>query len=57
MKKDVLSQLPTKNRHMVVLDPGSIKVSKVMKSSHRMMDKMKVSEILCVCVPVFEILS
>ena len=42
MKKDVMSQLPPKTRQMVVLDPGSVKVNKVMKQSHRLVDQMKV---------------
>ena len=43
LKKDVITQLPAKLRQMVVLDPSSVKVSKVMKTSHKLVDEMKVS--------------
>lgn len=43
MKKDVLRQLPSKVRTMIVLDPGSVSVNKTMKASHNLVDKMKVS--------------
>ena len=41
LKKDVLSQLPSKNRQMVILDPGSVKITKNIKASHKMVDRMK----------------
>ena len=44
LKSHVLSQLPSKSREAIVLDPNSVKVNKVMKASHQLVDKMKVSE-------------
>jgi len=46
MKKDVMHQLPPKTRQMVVLDPGSVKVNKIMKQSHRLVDQMKVIKLI-----------
>jgi len=42
LKKDVLEQLPDKTRQMVVLEPAAVKISKNMKTSHKLVDKMKV---------------
>eukprot|EP00920_Eleutheroschizon_duboscqi_P012094 GHVT01028981.1.p1 GENE.GHVT01028981.1~~GHVT01028981.1.p1 ORF type:complete len:364 (-),score=19.00 GHVT01028981.1:26-1093(-) len=41
LKKDVIKQLPAKTRQMVVLDPASVKVSKVMKASSQLVDRKK----------------
>ena len=43
LKHDVIKQLPPKQRQMVVLDPSSIKTNKSMTSSHRLVEKAKVS--------------
>ncbi|ESN92127.1 hypothetical protein HELRODRAFT_194392 [Helobdella robusta] len=44
LKKDVLKQLPSKLRTLVVLDPNSIKVDKVMKRSHVIVEQTKCQE-------------
>ena len=43
LKQDVLDQLPSKVRQMVILDPGSVKIGREMKNSHKFVHKAKVS--------------
>ena len=42
LKRDVITQLPAKRRQMVMLDPGSVKTSKILTSSHSLVGKAKV---------------
>lgn len=44
LKKDVLHQLPSKYRIMIILDPGSVSVNKTMKVSHDMVGRTKGNE-------------
>lgn len=44
LKRDVLDQLPSKIRQMVILDPSSVKVGRDMKNSHKFVDKAKGSD-------------
>jgi len=42
MKKDVLSQLPSKCRTVVMLDPSFVTIDQTMSESHRLVYRMKV---------------
>jgi len=42
LKKDVLSQLPSKFRTVVVLDPSSVAIDRAMAASHTLVNRMKV---------------
>ncbi|KAK2157020.1 hypothetical protein LSH36_200g01004 [Paralvinella palmiformis] len=44
LKQDVLDELPSKIRQMVVLDPSSVKIGREMKISHKFIDKAKGSD-------------
>ena len=48
LKREVLDQLPSKVRQMVVLDPSSVKVGRDMKISHKFVDKAKVGKMVFV---------
>jgi 16S rRNA C1402 (ribose-2'-O) methylase RsmI len=42
MKSDVLGQLPSKRRTMIVLDPSLVKLNKVLEKSHSQLQTSKV---------------
>jgi len=42
LKKDVLSQLPSKFRTVVVLDPSFVAIDRAMAASHTRVNRMKV---------------
>ena len=45
LKKNVLSELPSKTREVVILDPGAVKINKNMKTSHKLVSTIKVGVI------------